>query len=379
MKHVSLALAAAAALCLAFGARAQAMPPFAQAYGEQCNVCHTQVPTLNAYGRYVQRTAYGSLDPHVLQRANPLWLGENTWYDSQDPNQPHYTQFGNVAVHAVGVAGENWTYHAQAWIWQNNQSGDLDTLWIAYNNLFHRDGHAFVGYLTSPGPSPWSMWTDLSGFAAPEITVGEHAYQTDANRWGAKLAYVHGSLDAEAAWLGSSQGWNGVGDFGSDTDKTFQYKIAHANPQEPLEYGIYGSAGGFPLASGDLDRYRTIGLYAQRDPVGYVPGVLVMYQMNNDSNPDESGLAVGSNAATVELYESIFNHQPDSPSGQGLIGLRKEFTNDGLGDVAQSGNVDFTYHIARYLHFFAEAGITQNNTPAWRYMLWWTTPLEKQP
>jgi hypothetical protein len=40
-------------------APAMAMPPFAQAYGVQCNVCHTQVPALNTYGRYVQRTGYG--------------------------------------------------------------------------------------------------------------------------------------------------------------------------------------------------------------------------------------------------------------------------------------------------------------------------------
>lgn len=379
MKQFCIALAAVAALCAAFTIKAQAMPPFAQAYGMQCNECHTLVPTLNAYGRYVQRTGYASLDPHVLRRANPIWIGVNTWYDTQDPDKPHYVEFGNVAIHAAGAAGDDWTYHAQSWIQQNNQAGDLDTLWVAYNNLFHRDGHAFVGYITAPGPSPWSMWTDLSGFATPEITVGEHAYQTDANRWGIKLAYTPGSTDAEISWLGSSLGWSGASDFGSDTDKTFQWKLAHANPMEPLEYGLYGSRGSFPLANGDFDQYTTWGAYAQRDPVGYIPGVLVMYQMNLDTNPDESGLAVGSNAGTVELYERIFNQQHDSPAGQGLIGLREEFTNDGLGTIGRSGNVDLSYHIARYLFFYGEAGIAQNNTPAWRTMLWWAAPIQRQP
>ena len=55
--------------------RAQAMPPFAQAYGVSCSLCHTQVPGLNAYGRYVQRTGYASLDPNVLRRALPVWIG----------------------------------------------------------------------------------------------------------------------------------------------------------------------------------------------------------------------------------------------------------------------------------------------------------------
>jgi hypothetical protein len=379
MSRLVLALAAVAAMCALFTIQAHAMPPSAQAYGMQCNECHTLVPTLNAYGRYVQRTGYASLDPHVLRRANPIWFGANTWYDTQDPDKPHYVQFGNFAIHAAGAAGDDWTYHAQTWIQENNQAGDLDTLWVAYNNLFHRDGHAFVGYITAPGPSPWSMWTDLSGFATPEITVGEHAYQTDANRWGVKLAYTPGSTDAEIAWLGSSLGWSGATDFQSDTDKTFQWKVAHANPLQPLEYGLYGSRGSFPLANGAFDQYTTWGLYAQRDPVGYVPGLLVMYQMNNDTNPDESGLSAGSNAATVELYERIFNQQHDSPAGQGLIGLRKEFTNDGLGTVAQSGNIDLSYHIARYLFFYGEAGFAQNSTPAWRWEIWWATPIQRQP
>jgi hypothetical protein len=370
------------AAAFAFGllsSRADAMPPFAQAYGEQCNVCHTQVPALNAYGRYVQRTGYASLDPHVLRRANPVWVGENTWYDSQDPAQPHHVQFGNVALHATGTIGDDWTYHAQSWVRQNNTAGDLDTMWIAYNNLFHRDGHLFVGYVTSPGPSPWSQWVDLSGFATPELAVGEHAYQTDGNRWGAKLAYVHASTDAEVAWLGSSLGWTGPGDFQNDTDKTVQWKLAHADPQQPLEYGAYGSIGSFPLAEGPVDTYKSYGLYVQRDPVGYAPGVLAMYQMNYDSNPDDSFNPVGSNAATLELYEPVFNRQQDSPSGQGLIALRKEFTNDGMGTVAQSGNIDFSYHVARYLHFFGEVGIAQNSTPAFRYMFWWTMPIQREP
>lgn len=353
------------------------MPPFAQAYGMQCNVCHTQVPALNAYGRYIQRTGYASLDPSVLARANPIWVGINTWYDSQDPAQPHYVQFGNVAIHAVGAAGNDWTYHMQQWIWQNNTAGDVDTFWLTYNNLFHRDGHLFVGYVTSPGPSFWSQWSDLAGFAVPEITVGEHAYETDANRWGTKLNYVRGSLDVEAGWLGSSGGWSDA--FSFNPDRTFQYKAAFANPQQPFEGGAYGSIGSFPLAEGFIDRYRTYGLYAQRDPTGYVPGVLVQYQMNYDSNPTGSFMSAGSNGLTLELTESVFNHQQDSPAGQGLLAFRKEYTNDGLGNVVQSGNIDFAYHIARYLHFYSEAALVQNTTPAWRWEIWWTTPLERQP
>ncbi|MEO9169770.1 MAG: hypothetical protein ABI282_06490 [Candidatus Baltobacteraceae bacterium] len=45
--------AAAVALGAAYTGSASAMPIFAKAYGIKCSVCHTIVPGLNAYGRYV--------------------------------------------------------------------------------------------------------------------------------------------------------------------------------------------------------------------------------------------------------------------------------------------------------------------------------------
>lgn len=370
------AVAAVAVLPILTAPPADAMPPFAQAYGVQCSVCHTQVPALNTYGRYVQRTGYASLDPHVLSRALPVWVGENTSYDSQDPNQPHRTQFGNVAIHAVGTLGTDVTYHFQQWIVQNNGAGDLDTFWLTYNNLLHRDGHLFAGLIEAPGPSPYSQWMDLAGFGTPEIVVGEHGYQLDGNRWGTKLDYTKGSLDLEAAWLGSNLGWGGVSDFSNDTDKTFQYKAAYANPESPLEIGVYGARGSWPLAEGGTDQYWAFAPYVQRDPYRGVPGILAVYQMALDGNPGYATLAngslaplgsAGSTAATLELYEPVFD--------RGVLSLRKEWSNDGLGTLTQSGNVDFNYQIARYLHAYVEEYFASHATPGWRYMIWWTTPV----
>lgn len=347
--------------------RAQAMPPFAQAYGVPCSLCHTQVPGLNAYGRYVQRTGYASLDAHVLARALPIWIGENTWYDSQDPAEPHRTQFGNLAIHAVGAIGNDFTYHFQQWIWQNDQAGDLDTFWLAYNNLLHRDGHLFFGKIEAPGPSFFSQWFDLASFSTPEITVGEHPYQLDANRWGAKINYIHGNLDAEAGWLGSGAGWGGTSDFSDDTDKTFQYKLAFANPTSPFEYGAFGSTGSFPLAEGGTDQYHSIAGYLQRDPLNGIPGVIAIYQSAYDANPGLALAPASSTAATFEFYEPVLN--------KGLISAREEWTNDGLGNRLHTGNIDFSYHILPFVHVYVEDALAQYNTPEWRYMIWITAPI----
>ena len=185
-----------------------------------------------------------------------------------------------------------------------------------------------------------------------------------------KLNYVHHWIDAEAGWLGNGgdlTGTGGASDFSSDTDKTIQYKLAYADAENPLEVGIYGSRGSWPLAEGGVDQYHSLAGYVQRDPTGSLPGVLVVYQHAYDGNPGAGLGPANSTASTFELYQPVL--------GRGLITIRKEFTNDGLGTQAQSGEVNFAYHLARYLDFYIQDGFVQNGTPDWQAMLWWTTPL----
>lgn len=366
-----------AVLAMMVRGTALAMPPFAQAYGMKCEVCHTQVPALNAYGRYIQRTGYATLDYRVLQRTTPFWVGESANYshNSQDAASPRI-ELGNFAIHAVGALDANTTYHMQQWIYQDGQPGGLDTAWITYNNLFHHNGHLFVGKMPGTTASPLSQWFDLAAFATPEIVVGEHVYQNDGNRWGSKFDYVKGSLDAEAGYFAGSGDLGDFGKYSQDIEKTFQWRLAHADPQQPLEYGIMGARGSQPLAEGGFDQYASFTPYVQRDPVGKFPGVFAMYQMGFDGNAGQDALgnplgAARSTAATIELYEPI--------GDKALVAFRKEFQNDGLGTQTQSGNIDFAYHLAPYLHLYLESAMARNATPTWSYMLWWTMPLQRAP
>lgn len=376
------------ALAYAGASTAQAMPTFAKAYGVKCSTCHTVVPGLNAYGRYVQRTGYSSLNRDVLKTVVPIWFNEQVVGDStagvSDISATHTTSFGNLAVHGAGYLAPDWTYHVQQWLLQSDSGGGtLDTAWVTYNNLFHRDGHLFIGKIEAPAPSPFSQWTDLSVFVTPEITVGEHAYQLDGNRWGSRFAYTRPGIDAEVGWLLSPNGFLSGSDFDvtPGTDKTFQWKLADAHADQPLEFGAYGSAGSFRVSTGDVDRYTSIAAYLERDPQpNGIPGAFGIYQIANDSNPglDANGLqlpAARSQAVTGELYESMFNRSA-------ILGFRYEYTNDGLGNLAHYQNIDFAFNIPRYryLHGYVEAGLGANSTapnsgPTWRWLLWWTTPV----
>ncbi|TAM58922.1 hypothetical protein EPN52_09815 [bacterium] len=365
----------------------QAMPPFAQAYGVSCDTCHTMVPALNAYGRYVQRTAYASLDPSALRDTFPVWVGEQINGDSTgagDPVNPtHTVTYGNLALHAVGYIGRNWTYHFQQWLYQNDQSGGgLDTAWLTYNNLFHRDGHLFFGKLEAPAPSPFSQWMDLSSFATPEIAVGEHVWQLDGNRWGAKLGYVHKAFDVEAGWLAGSGDLVTGTDFDSNlTEKTVQWKAAYAPGDRPFELGLYGSMGTFPLAeAGQYDRYHSLAAYAMRDPQAHgVPGALVVYQSTFDGNAglDANGNALGAqsgHAFSGELYEPLFH-------GNALLAFRHEISG-AAGTVSNGNNLDFAFNVPhmKYLHGYIESAMgaksaAPNAGPEWKFELWWTAPI----
>jgi hypothetical protein len=363
-------LGLSAVVALMICGNADAMPPFAIAYGAKCTLCHLQVPALNAFGRYVQRTGYAALDPKKLHQTLPVWVGFNPSYDSQGATGAHRLQLGNVAVHGVGALSDDWTYHVQQWIRQNNQPGGLDTAWISYNGLFKHYGHLFLGKLEPPAPSPFSQWFDLGPFGSPQITVGQHTYQLDANRWGARLAYVHNSLDVEASWLGSNGDLSGAGAFSANVDKTFQWKIAYANENRPLEVGLYGSRGSLHLSGGATDQYHSLAGYAELDPTGGAPGVFAVYQKAFDSNPGGGAGATVSSALSVELYQTLFRDNA-------IVGVRKEILNDGLGNRLQTGNIDFEYHVARFVNVYLEAYFAQHQKPGYRYMLWWTIPLAK--
>ncbi len=370
-KYLVQGVIALALLFATLTVKAHAMPNFAQAYGVQCSVCHTQVPALNAYGRYVQRTGYAALNPHVLKKEYPLWVDLPVSYSEQTPNTPSWV--ADAGLHVDGTIGPgvtNWSYHVQQWFVQGNQPGGLDTAWVAYHNLFARSGHLFVGKVQAPGPSEFSQWFDVTGLTAntpAESTVGEHTYQLDANRWGTKFVYDRGSLDAEVAYLTSGEDLNGFNDYSADTDKTVQYKVAFANQNNPLEVGYYGARGSWPLMEGGFDQYYANGFYLERDPVHHWPGIFASYQMGYDGNPGLGLGAAASNGATFELYDNI--------GPKAMLSVGKQFTNDGLGTQAQIGNVDLSYHVMRFVFIYAEAAFTQQQKPTWNGLIWFPLPV----
>ncbi len=357
----------------------QAMPPFAQAYGMDCQVCHTVVPALNAYGRYVQRTGYASLDSATIRHAMPIWVGEQVTYDTGDPTEPHSLIWGNLSVHGAGYIGDDWTYHFHGWIQSHDGSGFYDTMWVTYNNLLHRDGHLFVGKIEAPAPSPYSQFFDLAAFNTPAITVGEHVWPFSTNRWGSKLAYTHDWLTAEIGYLGPSGdigGTNGALDWSSSTEKTVQWRVVDAQGYKPVEIGAYGGTGTFQTSDGQIDRYNGAAGYAEVDPTRGFPGALVVYQRGYDGHAGAGLGAATSTAYTAEAWEPVLNNQV-------ILSYRNEYTNDGLGTSTHYNYVNAVWFVnhhvtdrnANGLIFNLQASLNQGATPTFQGQLWYATTI----
>jgi hypothetical protein len=364
-----LALVVAAALAPQAAIKVAAMPTFAQAYGLDCKACHTEVPSLNAYGRYIQRTMYGGLDPKGYEGEVPFWGSEQVNYGST--SSPEW-QAGNLAIHAVGVY-PNWTFHVQQWLWQNNQPGDVDTAWVSYNRILASgNAHLVVGLMPGPGPAFWSMWSDVSGFAAPSITIGEHVQALASNRWGAKFSYDDTKYQAEAGYYGSSGTYSTATNFAATPtnalDKGWQWHLAFERPDKPVSAGFVGNAGSVALAEGGYDRYHAFGGYVQADPTPKLPGALVYYQVGYDDNPIAAGISSNSRAYSAEVYFPILGRH------ESVLGLRREMTDDGLGNVVNTGSVDLGFRIYKYVHADVEAGLANGSTPVWGSYIWWTQP-----
>jgi hypothetical protein len=394
---------------------ASALPSFAQAYHVDCSACHSMVPALNAYGRYVQSTHFGALDPTVLKGSVPLVVRESISYRSTaglSRLAPRDTvTYANLSFTMVGAISKYVTYRLEQSVYSNNISGgSLGHTWLSYNRLMNGSGHLIIGKFDPPAPSAFSYWGDMSGFSSATIGAGQHSYNLGSQRWGAGFSYVPTDYAkhpyrAEIAWVGNSPSLLNASAFdasnpyapgGKGSDRAFQYQLAWARPDNPVEVGVYGASGTYVLANGyrdPIDRYGAFGLYAQRDPDQHFPGVIAFYQRTNDSN-------IGPGKASNQLVQAAttwsYGLEVDQPffGGNVMLGIRPVEFLGGLQASKSGYDVLGTAHphfgtfdllvrdpkFSPYLWLTAESAVSAASNapfgqPVWRLGIKWASPV----
>lgn len=284
----------------------EAYPTFAQALGVNCSMCHTMVPELNAYGRYLQRTWYAPLTQQALKNTFPAFL----WYQAAGNNKGSLdaAQASKKDVltdvfyiYFVGFMGPDVTYRVENNLVSADQvaseSTGPETMWVAYHGLFHGYGHLQAG-VDYPGPVPAYLANPSDyedAFALRHLSIGKHGYNLINRRLTFRFDYEKGPVDAEIAWRGGTNNpiAGGASDFSTlpGTDRAFpQWKLAYAPPNRPYEFGDFGILGTYVTTNKGsiIDHYWQNAPYFQVDPgwAGkHTPGLFAYYAWGHDSNP----------------------------------------------------------------------------------------------
>jgi hypothetical protein len=391
--------------------RPSATPVFAQAYGLNCTACHTQMPELNAFGRYVQRTGYAALDPKTLRHAVPVFLfdlGSGYTAQSGQPavdyriNGPGHTD----VVQANGALSSDFTYKIEQLIVAGGQSGFLDMVWVAYHNLLNHSGHLFVGKVPEINLDEYAAdvlneVNDAGQGRLPNIAVGVHNYALDydVGRWGTKFNFVRGKTLVQAAYLGNATEASSFGDaydFSRTADTTFQWRVAYANPAKPWELGVFGESGATGFAGSSLvpglhvDHYDVVTPYVNKDPRPGSPGFRIEYARATDSNPGYVTPAAalgplrpaGSTASSWivgSAYQMVLQDR-------GMVSVTYYHTNQALSETGFSGLVrptgpqtgvgpGISYAFNLYTRVYTAFYVAQNQRPAFSINMWVTPPL----
>ena len=406
-------LLALVALVALVGARsASATPVFAQATGLNCTACHTQMPALNAFGRYIQRTGYAALSPRALDHAIPAFIFDiGTSYVHQT-GQPATQDRINGPLHntifqADSALGPDVTYKIEQLLEVQGQAGFLDQGWVGYHNLLNHHGHLFVGKLAAlnleefGAPSVLYDVNDAGGDRLPGVAVGVHNYLSDYGdgRWGTKFSFVEGKTLAQVAYLGNSTGASSFGDaydFSRGSDKTLQWKVAYADPAKPWEVGVFGESGSLGFSGSALvpglhaDDYTVVAPYISKDPRPGSPGFRFEYSAATDSNPgytlssDPAGAPrpIGSTSSSWMVgsaYQMVLHDR-------GMVNLTYYHTNQALSEVGftglaqrtgpvTGGGPGFSYAFNSYLRAYTVMYSAQNQRPTFGIKMWFTPPL----
>jgi hypothetical protein len=390
----------------------RATPVFAQAYGFNCTVCHTQMPMLNAFGRYVQRTGYAALDYKTLRHSLPVFdfdLGSGYTAQSGQPasayrvNGPGHT---NV-VQANGAFGPDLTYKVEQLVDAGGQAGFLDQTWVAYHNILDRHGHLFVGKLAQINLDEYAAdvlaeVNDAGQGHLPNVAVGVHNYALDysTGRWGAKFNYVGGKTLVQVAYLGNATGGSSFGDaydFSRASDKTFQWRVAYADPAKPWEIGVFGESGALGISGSSLlpgrvqvDNYNVITPYINKDPRPGSPGFRFEYATATDANPGYLPPATGTGALQPagstrsswmvgSAYQMVLHDH-------GMVNVTYYHTNQALAETGFTGLVQptgpatgvgpgFSYALDPFVRIYTSMYVAQGQRPAYSITMWITPPL----
>ncbi len=348
-----------------------AIPVFANGQGGvNCGLCHTVVPRLNSYGRYVLMTNFSRGLNKQLQtmqnRSQPVAL-EATANASNEPD-PALPAISNAVTQLMsgGFIGSHVSYFATVPIVSGGfPAPAVDQLWLAYDGFSGENGSLQIGKFATPIFAPWiSQPLSLTGYGPANMQIGSNDSTIADNRWGisytqlghlglvGNLSYLTGAGPIERAFDSNGEGtaWTG--------------SLQYLSPESRWSGGVAGMLGWYPLSSGASDRYTRAAVLASYGGDRYE--LVALDVVGHDSNPGGRSSAVNSNGLS---FETIY-----SPRLWLHFDARYEDINDGPGTSRVNYVADAALNLRPNVILTVEELASVGSKPAFSYQLLWAGP-----
>ncbi|MDQ2991499.1 MAG: hypothetical protein M3R30_01605 [Candidatus Eremiobacteraeota bacterium] len=351
---------------------ASAIPVFANGQGGvNCGLCHSAVPYLNSYGRYVLMTNFSKgLNKHLQMMQNrSLPVALEVTANASNPRDPLLPNVSSAIVQLLsgGFVGSDVSYFASVPVVTGGfPAGSVDQLWGAYNGFSHGNGSLQIGRFPTPIFAPWtSQSLSLSGYAVATLPVGLNGSTLADNRWGASytqmghlglignVSYLTGSGPIERAFSSAGEGtaWSG--------------SIQYLSPESRWSGGVAGLRGSYPLPSGANDSYARAAALISYDGERYQ--LTAMGTVGHDKNPNDGASPSATSHGTSVEY--IYG-----PLSWLHVDLRYEHTDDGLGSSTVNYVSAAAFSLRPNLVLTVENLAGPGKPAAQKYQLLWAGP-----
>ncbi len=351
---------------------ASAVPLFANGQGgANCALCHTVVPQLNGYGRYVLMTNFSrGLNRHLQMMQNrslPVALEATANASHPAPVGLPSLSSSLVQLISAGFLGKDLSYFATVPMVSGGfPSSSVDQLWLADNTLDRGNGSLQVGRFATPVFAPWiSQSLSLSGYGIASMQVGSNAATLADNRWGASYTQVGASgLIGNIAYLAGNGPIEHA--FASGTEgNAWSASLQFLSPEKRWSGGFATLFGSILNSGGAIDRYSREAALASYD-VGRF-NFLAIGTIGHDTLP----LPLSTASSTSQAYslESIYAVRPWLH-----LDTRYERINDGLGSITTNYILDAALNLRPNIVLTVEDLAAPGATPITQYQLLWAGP-----
>ncbi|MGC8484998.1 MAG: hypothetical protein ACP5O6_05120 [Candidatus Baltobacteraceae bacterium] len=351
---------------------ALAVPVFANGQGgANCALCHTVVPQLNGYGRYVLMTNFSrGLNRHLqMMQGRSLPVALEATVNASRPTPAGLPALSSSLVQwlSAGFLGKDVSYFATVPVVSGGfPAASVDQLWVADNALDRGHGSLQIGRFPTPIFAPWiSQPLSLSGYGIASMQIGSNAATLADNRWGASYTQVGANgLIGNVAYLAGNGPLENA--FATETEgNAWSASLQFLSPEKHWSGGIATLFGSIFNAGGAIDRYtREAGLLSY--DIGRF-NLLAIGTLGHDTQP--LPLSLASSSSKAYAFETIY-----APLTWIHLDTRYERTNDGLGNATTNYIFDLALNLRPNVVLTVEDLARAGGTPITQYQLLWAGP-----